>query len=76
MKILAICFTALLLCACGDQPNRELKAYRAEMRVKLFQECMAVLPLIQRTADDDVSDAIDSCDRAAAYQSMSLGEQK
>lgn len=70
-KHLAIFLSAFLVAACSEE-SRELSAYQAEMRIRLFRECMAVLPSIHRQADDDVADAINACDSSAAWQSLAI----
>lgn len=70
-KRLMIFLSAFLAVACG-QKDDELYAYRAEMRVKLFRECLAVLTTIQRQGDNNVAEEIVACDQASTWQSAGL----
>lgn len=59
MKLVAIAILLASLTACKDR-----EVYHAEMQ-KNFIQCMELAAKNQRTADDDVSDIIDSCRQTA-----------
>jgi hypothetical protein len=59
MKLVTVVVLLVSLTACKDR-----EVYHAEMQ-KNFIGCMELAAKNQRTADDDVSDIIDSCRQTA-----------
>lgn len=60
MKLITIAILLVSLTACKDR-----EVYHTELQ-KNFIQCMELAAKNPRTADDDVSDIVDSCRRAAA----------
>lgn len=63
MKYLVIVLAVLSLTAC--QPGDSKK--RAEIRYKIFNNCLEMASKIQRQGDDDVSDIVQECGDQADY---------
>lgn len=57
MKYLVVALAALSLTACSKE--------RADVRYKIFNNCMYMAGKIQRQGDDDVSDIVKECGRQA-----------
>lgn len=70
-KIMLASLVVFLLSGCTADNNQPKYAPNQELRIKLFQECLKLIPEGPKYAKyNDWSEVIEQCDKISRYQSM------
>lgn len=68
-KLVLLLLITSTISACSKSPaeSKESQNKRAEMRHKIFIECMELAAKNSRQGDDDVSDLVKACETSSYY---------